>query len=86
MVIHCVVCLWKKSWLLKQNDYQRRVDYVTRVLDRIDLNLDHNYIKSELLSDEATCSVDTPVNRHTVWIWGSENPMVVSENDRNSLK
>lgn len=66
MVIHCVVYLWKKSWLLKQNDYQRRVDYVTKVLDRIDLDLDHNYIKSELLSDEATCSVDTPVNRHTV--------------------
>lgn len=62
MVIHCVVYMWKKSWLLKQNDYQRRVDYVTKVLDRIDLNLDHNYIKSELLSDEATCSVDTPVN------------------------
>lgn len=69
MVIHCAVYLWKKSWLLKQNDYQRRVDYVTKVLDRIDLNLDHNYIKSELLSDEATCSVDIPVNRHTVWIW-----------------
>lgn len=69
MVIHFVVYLWKKSLLLKQNDYQRRVDYVTKVLDRIDLNLDHNYIKSELLSDEATCSVDTPVNRHTVWIW-----------------
>lgn len=66
MVIHCVVYLWKKSWLLKQNDYQHRVDYVTKVLDRIDLDLDHNYIKSELLSDEATFSVDTPVNRHTV--------------------
>lgn len=59
MVIHCVVYLWKKSWLLKQNDYQRRVDYETKLLDRIDLDLDHNYIKSELLSDEATCSVDT---------------------------
>lgn len=86
MVIHSVAYLWKKSWLLKQNDYQRRVDYVTKVLDSIDLDLGHNYIKSALLSDEATCSVDTPVNRHTVLIWGSDNPMVVSENERNSLK
>jgi hypothetical protein len=39
-----------------------------------------------LFSDEATFEVNGKVNRHNVRVWGTENPHVTFEHERDSPK
>jgi hypothetical protein len=69
---------------LEQNDFPLRTEFANKVLDRLELN--ENYLKRICFSDEATFHVCGKVNRHNCRIWGSENPRVVIEHERDSPK
>lgn len=69
---------------LEQNDFPLRTEFANNVLDRLELN--ENYLKRICFSDEATFHVCGKVNRHNCRIWGSENPRVVIEHERDSPK
>jgi hypothetical protein len=50
------------------------------------LDEDNDYLSKVCFSDEATFHISGTVNRHNCRIWGSENPRVIREHERDSPK
>ena len=69
---------------LKPDDRPRRAAFAEEILQRIDD--DNGYLNSVCFSDEATFHVSGKVNKHTIRIWGSQNPCEVLERERDSPK
>ena len=69
---------------LEPDDYPRRAAFATDILERIDV--DNEYLQRVCFSDESTFHLSGKVNRHNVRIWGSQNPHVVVEHQRDSPK
>jgi hypothetical protein len=63
---------------------QRRIEFCTFILEKSEeVEQFFYYI---IFSDEATFHLNGKVNRHNVRIWGLENPRIVVEHERDSLK
>ncbi|KAJ4430952.1 hypothetical protein ANN_19545 [Periplaneta americana] len=69
---------------LKPNDLPARYDFASDMLLKIDI--ENGYLQKVVFSDESTFHVCGIVNRHNCRIWGSENPHVVRELERDSPK
>jgi hypothetical protein len=69
---------------LKPADGMARQHFAEEMLDRIDLDVD--FLKKIMFTDEATFHVSGKVHGHNVRIWGTENPHVVREHIRDSPK
>ncbi|KAJ4446867.1 hypothetical protein ANN_13567 [Periplaneta americana] len=69
---------------LKPNDLPARYDFASDMLLKIDI--ENGYLKKVVFSDESTFHVCGFVNRHNCRIWGSENPHVARELERDSPK
>jgi hypothetical protein len=57
---------------LSDEDYRRRLDFSLQLQDLVSSN--YHFLEKLQFSDEATFHVSGAVNRHSVRIWGSENP------------
>jgi hypothetical protein len=68
---------------LKPGDGMAREYFAEEMLGRIDLDVD--FLKTIMFTDEATFHVSGKVHRHNVRIWGTENPHV-REHIRDSPK
>jgi len=69
---------------LSDEDHRRRLDFCLQLQD---LTIsDDNFLEKVQFSDEATFHVRGAVNRRNVRIWGSENPHVYVEHQRDSPK
>ncbi|GBL60335.1 hypothetical protein AVEN_89352-1 [Araneus ventricosus] len=62
----------------------RREEFTIDILNRIDV--ENDYLNRICFSDESTFHVSGMVNRHNVHIWGSENPHVSAQLQRDSPK
>ncbi|KAJ4436638.1 hypothetical protein ANN_16769 [Periplaneta americana] len=69
---------------LKPNDLPARYDFASDMPLKIDI--ENGYLQKVVFSDESTFHVCGIVNRHNCLIWGSENPHVVRELERDSPK
>ena len=69
---------------LQPDDSPQQTSFAAEILCRIDE--DNDYLKRVCFSDEATFHTSGVVNRHSVRIWGSENPHVVFQNQQGSPK
>ena len=69
---------------LKPADYPKREEFARTLLAR--LGEDPTYLNRILFTDEATFHVSGLVHRHNIRIWGTENPHIVQEVERNSPK
>jgi hypothetical protein len=69
---------------LQENDLPRRYDFAIYIFSRIDE--DNDYLSKVCFSDEATFHISGTVFRHNCRIWGSENPHVVREHERDTPK
>jgi hypothetical protein len=69
---------------LKPHDGPLRKAFAIDMLERIEN--DQNFLKNVVFSDEATFHISGKVNRHNCRIWGSENPHVIREHQRDSEK
>lgn len=69
---------------LQVNDLPRRYAFALEMLSKMED--DDNFLKKIIFTDESTFHVSGVVNRHNVRIWGSENPHVVMEIERDSPK
>jgi hypothetical protein len=69
---------------LQENDLPRRYDFAIDILSRIDK--DNDYLSRACFSDKATFHISGTVNLHNCRIWGSENPHVVREHERDTPK
>ncbi|GBN85451.1 hypothetical protein AVEN_67197-1 [Araneus ventricosus] len=69
---------------LQPNDCPRRAEFAIEILNRIDV--ENAYLNRICFSDESTFHVSGMVNRHNVRIWGSENPHVSAQLQRDSPK
>jgi hypothetical protein len=69
---------------LQENYLPRRYDFAIDILSRIDE--DSGYLSKVCFSDKATFHIPGTVNRHNCRIWGSENPHVVWEHERDTPK
>ena len=69
---------------IKHDDKHKRLTFAASVLDKIDEN--NSYLVHICFSDESTFHISGIVNRHNCRIWGSENPSVVFQHERDSPK
>ena len=69
---------------IKHDDKHKRLTFAASVLDKIDEN--NSYLDHICFSDESTFHISGKVNRHNCRIWGSENPSVVFQHERDSPK
>lgn len=69
---------------LKPNDKPKRFQFAQNILSSVEV--DENYLRRYIFSDEATFYVSGKVNRHNCRIWGSENPHGIREYERDSPK
>ncbi|GBM47326.1 hypothetical protein AVEN_7772-1 [Araneus ventricosus] len=69
---------------LQPNDCPRCEEFAIEILNRIDV--ENDYLNRICFSDESTFHVNGMVNRHNVLIWGSENPHVSAQLQRDSPK
>ena len=69
---------------LQPPDYEKRAQFAATLLERSDR--DGGYLNRVLFTDEATFHVSGRVNRHNVRIWGTDNPGVHRELERDSPK
>jgi hypothetical protein len=69
---------------LSDEDHRRQLDFCLQLQDSMSSN-DH-FLEKVQFSDEATFHVSGAVNRCNVRIWGSENPQVYVEHQRDSPK
>ena len=69
---------------LEPDDHPRRAAFVADILERI--HVDNEYLQRVCFSDESTFHISGKVNRYNVRIWGSQNPHVVVEHQRDSPK
>ena len=60
----------------------RREAFVKELIDHLDA--DHHFLVA--FTDEATFHISGKVNRHNCRIWGSKNPRVFTEHERDSSK
>lgn len=70
--------------MITPNDRLERKRFAETMLDKVDD--DDSFLTRVCFSDEATFHVSGKVNRHNCRIWGSENPRVVIEHQRDSPK
>ncbi|MEL7309801.1 MAG: transposase, partial [Pseudomonadota bacterium] len=68
---------------LHTGDHQKRFDFCSAMLEDME---DDNFSQRLVFSDESTFHLSGKVNRHNVRIWGSENPCVVVQHERDSPK
>jgi hypothetical protein len=47
---------------------------------------DETFLSKICFSDEATFHLSGKVNRHSICVWGSENPHTMVKHSRDSLK
>ena len=69
---------------LLPHDKPKGVAFAVDMLDSIDN--DNNFLDNVIFSDESTFHLSGKVNRHNCRIWGTENPPVVHEHERDSPK
>lgn len=69
---------------IKEDDKPRRYNFAVEILNKVEE--DNDFLRKVIFSDEATFHVNGVVNRHNCRIWGSENPHVVQEVERDSPK
>ena len=69
---------------IKHNGKHKRLTFAASVLDKIDEN--NLYLDHICFSDESTFHISGKVNRHNCRIWGSKNPSVVFQRERDSPK
>ena len=69
---------------IKHDDKHKRLTFAASVLDKIDEN--NSYLDHIRFSEESTFHISGKVNRHNFRIWGSENPSVVFQHERDSPK
>lgn len=68
---------------LHPNDYNKRYEFCSDML--MDM-AEEGFSDRLIFSDEATFHISGKVNRHNVRIWGSENPGIVVQHERDSPK
>ena len=69
---------------IKPNDRPLRAHFAAEMLLRIEN--DSSYLNNIVFSDEATCHSCGKINKHNCRIWGSENPHVIHEHERDTPK
>jgi hypothetical protein len=67
---------------LSDKDHRRWLDFCLQLQDL--MSSDDNFLEKAQFRDEATFHVSGAVNRHSVRIWGSENPQAYVEHQRDS--
>ena len=68
---------------LSENEKYVRLNFCIEMQERFAVD---GFVDSLIFNDEATSHLSGKVNRHNVCIWGTENPLVVIENVRDSPK
>jgi hypothetical protein len=68
---------------LKSEDNPRRHNFACDMLDR---TADPNFLINIMFSDETIFHVSGVINRHNVWIWGSQQLHSIMEHVQNSQK
>ena len=69
---------------IKPNDVPIRAHYAAEMLLRIEN--DNSYLDNIVFSDEAIFHFCGKINKHNCRIWGSENPHVIHEHERDTPK
>ena len=69
---------------IKPNDRPLRVHFAAEMLLRIEN--DNSYLDNIVFSDEVTFPLCGKINKHNCRIWGSENPHVIHEQERDTPK
>lgn len=70
--------------MLQLNDRPIHLAFATKIL--ICNDVDNNYYKQVVFSDEAIFHKCVKVNEYNVRIWGSEHPHVIIEHERDNPK
>jgi len=68
---------------LRSNDKRKRVEFCDRMLQNMEYD---TFLPRLIFSDEATFHLSGKVNRHSVRIWGLQNPQEALERERDSPK
>ncbi|GFS50404.1 uncharacterized protein NPIL_283491 [Nephila pilipes] len=68
---------------LKQEDYDKRMNYVTFVLESME---DETMADHLIFSDESSSHISGKVSWFNSGIWGTEKPSTVIEHERDSAK